>query len=176
MRTSEIDVGYDTHSMPRRPSSLYPCQRTPDASGTPQARRTCHGRRLGAGSRGRTPAGLPRHGLHTGAPLPGGRSGRTGRPLIQTAPLAVSNGQAHGAADHDSRTLRTRSESETIALRFGRRWGPHRIGYHPRLPQSTVSKVLNRYTMPLLGHVDLNTDQAVRKPNPRRDGRPITSP
>ena len=38
-----------------------------------------------------------------------------------------------------------------------------------RLPQSTVSKVLNRYTMPLLGHVDLTTGRAVRKPNPLRD-------
>jgi len=57
-----------------------------------------------------------------------------------------------------------RTERRIVALRFTKRWGPHRIGYHLRLPQSTVSKVLNRYRMPLLGHVDLNTGLPVRKP------------
>ena len=66
-----------------------------------------------------------------------------------------------------SRTDR-RTERRIIALRFTRRWGPHRIGYHLRLPQSTVSKVLNRYKMPLLGHIDLNTGLPVRKPKPVR--------
>jgi hypothetical protein len=33
-----------------------------------------------------------------------------------------------------------RTERRIIALRFTRRWGPHRIGYHLHLPQSTVSK------------------------------------
>jgi transposase InsO family protein len=75
-----------------------------------------------------------------------------------------------GLADHSSkpryspsRTAR-RTEHRIIALRFTRRWGPHRIGYHLHLPQSTVSKVLNRYRMPLLGHVDQNTGLPVRKP------------
>lgn len=58
----------------------------------------------------------------------------------------------------------TRTERRIIALRFTRQWGPHRIGYHLRLPQSTVSKVLGRYRMPLLGHIDRNTGLAVRKP------------
>jgi transposase InsO family protein len=62
-----------------------------------------------------------------------------------------------------SRTDR-RTERRIIALRFTKRWGPHRIGYHLGLPQSTVSKVLNRYNMPLLGHIDLNTGLPVRKP------------
>jgi len=31
-----------------------------------------------------------------------------------------------------------------------------------------VSKVLNRYNMPLLGHIDLNTGLPVRKPRPVR--------
>ena len=57
-----------------------------------------------------------------------------------------------------------RTERRIIALRFTKRWGPHRIGYHLGLPQSTVSKVLNRYNMPLLGHIDLNTGLPVRKP------------
>lgn len=75
-----------------------------------------------------------------------------------------------GLEDHSSRPhsspSRTdrRTERRIIALRFTRRWGPHRIGYHLHLPQSTVSKVLNRYNMPLLGHIDLNTGLPVRKP------------
>lgn len=79
-----------------------------------------------------------------------------------------------GLADHSSKPHRspsqtaTRTEHRIIALRFTRRWGPHRIGYHLHLPQSTVSKVLNRYRMPLLGHIDLNTGLPVRKPKPVR--------
>jgi len=50
-------------------------------------------------------------------------------------------------------------------LRFSKRWGPHQIDYHLHLhlPQSTVSKVLSRYRMPLLGHIDVNTGLSVRK-------------
>jgi hypothetical protein len=50
-----------------------------------------------------------------------------------------------------------RTERRIIGLRVTRRWGPHRIGYHLGLPQSTVSKVLARYRVPVLGHIDLNT-------------------
>jgi transposase InsO family protein len=85
--------------------------------------------------------------------------------------------RAHGAAGLIDRSSRPhsspnqcarRTERRIIALRFTRRWGPHRIGYHLRLPQSTVSKVLNRYRMPLLGHLDQNTGLPVRKPKPIR--------
>ncbi|HCF99808.1 MAG TPA: IS481 family transposase [Chloroflexi bacterium] len=85
--------------------------------------------------------------------------------------------RAHGDAglvDRSSRPHRSpgqtaqRTERRIIALRFTRRWGPHRIGYHLRLPQSTVSKVIARYNMPLLGHIDLNTGLRVRKPKPVR--------
>ena len=81
---------------------------------------------------------------------------------------------AAGLADHSSRPrsspnrLPQRTERRIIALRFTRRWGPHRIGYHLGLQQSTVSKVLKRYQMPLLGHLDLNTGLPVRKPKPVR--------
>ncbi|CAN5148578.1 IS481-like element ISMsm9 family transposase [soil metagenome] len=79
-----------------------------------------------------------------------------------------------GLVDRSSRPRRSpnrterRTERRIIALRFARRWGPHRIGYHLRLPQSTVSKVLARYRMPLLGHIDLNTGLPVRTPRPVR--------
>jgi transposase InsO family protein len=51
-----------------------------------------------------------------------------------------------------------------VALRFTRRWGPHRIGYHLGVPRSTVGRVLARYRMPLLAHVDQVTGLPVRKP------------
>ena len=77
-----------------------------------------------------------------------------------------------GLTDRSSRPKRSprqtarRTERRIIALRFTRRWGPHRIGYHLGLPQSTVSKVLSRYRMPLLGHLDMNTGLPVRQPRP----------
>jgi transposase InsO family protein len=89
--------------------------------------------------------------------------------------------RAHGAAGlidassrprHSPRRTPQRTERRIVALRFTRRWGAHRIGYHLRLPQSTVSKVLARYRMPLLGHIDLNTGLAVRKVKPLRYEHP----
>jgi transposase InsO family protein len=55
-----------------------------------------------------------------------------------------------------------------VALRFTRRWGPHRIAYHLHVPRSTVGRVLARYRMPLLVHVDQATGLPVRKPKPLR--------
>lgn len=69
---------------------------------------------------------------------------------------------------HSPNQTARRTERRIVALRVTRRWGPHRIGYHLRLPQSTVSKVLTRYRVPLLGHIDLNTGVRVRKTKPVR--------
>lgn len=89
----------------------------------------------------------------------------------------VSRYRAEGSAgleDRSSRPLRSpnqtppRMERRIVALRVSRRWGPHRIAYHLHLPQSTVSKVLARYRVPLLGHIDLNTGVRVRKPKAAR--------
>jgi transposase InsO family protein len=55
-----------------------------------------------------------------------------------------------------------------VALRFTRRWGPHRIGYHLHVPRSTVGRVLARYRMPLLSHLDQATGLPVRRPRPVR--------
>lgn len=49
-----------------------------------------------------------------------------------------------------------------------RRWGPHRTGYHFGIPRSTVGRVLARYRMPLLHHLDQATGLPVRKPKPVR--------
>lgn len=62
----------------------------------------------------------------------------------------------------------TRLERRIIALRFTRRWGPHRIGFHLGIPRSTVGRVLVRYRMPLLTHVDQVTGLPVRRPRPIR--------
>lgn len=59
--------------------------------------------------------------------------------------------------------LPRRTERRIIALRFTRRWGPHRIAYHLRLARSTVGRVLARYGMPLLKHLDRFTGLPVRK-------------
>ena len=59
-------------------------------------------------------------------------------------------------------------ERRIVNLRFTRRWGPHRIGYHLGVPRSTVGRVLARYRMPLLAHLDQGTGLPVRKPTPVR--------
>lgn len=59
-------------------------------------------------------------------------------------------------------------ERRIVNLRYTRRWGPHRIGYHLGIPRSTVGRVLVRYRMPLLAHIDQATGLAVRRPNPHR--------
>jgi transposase InsO family protein len=55
-----------------------------------------------------------------------------------------------------------------VALRFTRRWGPHRIGYHLGLPRATVGRVLTRYQMPLLACLDQATGLPVRRARPVR--------
>ena len=54
-------------------------------------------------------------------------------------------------------------ERRIIALRFTRRWGPHRIGYHMHLNRSTVERVLARYRMPKLAWLDQATGLPVRR-------------
>lgn len=77
-------------------------------------------------------------------------------------------------ADRRSRPHRSparlprRTERRIVGLRVCRRWGPHRIGFHLGLPRSTVGRVLGRYGLPLLAHVDRATGQRVRAPKPVR--------
>ena len=61
-----------------------------------------------------------------------------------------------------------RLERRIVALRFTRRWGPHRIGYHLGVPRSTVGRVLARFRMPRLVHLDQATGLPVRTPKPVR--------
>ena len=77
-------------------------------------------------------------------------------------------------ADVSSRPCRSpnrtcvRTERRIVALRFSRRWGPHRIAAHLHLARSTVGKVLTRYRMPRLACLDQGTGLPVRKPGPQR--------
>jgi transposase InsO family protein len=64
--------------------------------------------------------------------------------------------------------LAQHTERRVLALRFTRRWGPHRIAYHLGLHRSTVGRVLARYRMPLLTCVDQATGLPVRRPKPVR--------
>jgi transposase InsO family protein len=66
------------------------------------------------------------------------------------------------------RQLVQRRERRIIKVRFTRRWGPHRIAAHLRLPRSTVEAVLRRYRMPLLRDLDQASGLPVRRPKPRR--------
>ena len=60
------------------------------------------------------------------------------------------------------------TERRIIALRFNRRWGPHQIAWRLGIPRSTVGRVLSRYRMPLLRHLDQATGLPVRKLKPVR--------
>jgi len=64
--------------------------------------------------------------------------------------------------------LPRRTERRIVSLRFTRRWGPHRIAYHLGLHRSTVGRVLSRYRMPLLTHLDQATGLPVRRAKPTR--------
>jgi transposase InsO family protein len=61
-----------------------------------------------------------------------------------------------------------RTERRIVALRVSRQWGPHRIGYHLGLPRATVGRVLGRYRLPLLAHVEWATGVRVRAAKPVR--------
>lgn len=61
-----------------------------------------------------------------------------------------------------------RVERRIVALRFVRRWGLHRISYHLGLPRSTAGRVIARYRVPLLAHVDQAIGLRARKSVPVR--------
>ena len=79
-------------------------------------------------------------------------------------PLTDRSSRPHRSPSRLSR----RAERRIVALRVTRRWGPHRIGYHLDLPRSTVGRVLARYRLPLLAHIDRATGLRVRRPRPVR--------
>ncbi|MCS7476698.1 IS481 family transposase [Umezawaea endophytica] len=74
-----------------------------------------------------------------------------------------------GMTDHSSRPhpsphrTPTRTEHRIIKVRLQRRWGPARIGYLLGQHPSTVHRVLTRYRMARLAHVDRATGQPIRR-------------
>ena len=83
-------------------------------------------------------------------------------------PLTDRSSRPHRSPNQTSR----RVERRIVALRFTRRWGPHRIGYHLRIARSTVEQVLTRYRMPRLSHIDQATGLPVRRARPVRYEHP----
>ena len=78
---------------------------------------------------------------------------RAGLPLIDRSSRPTSS----------PNRLSRKTEHRIVALRFTRRWGPHRIAYHLRLHRSTVGRVLARYKMPKLINIDQATGLPVRR-------------
>ena len=78
------------------------------------------------------------------------------------------HGQA-GMADrssrphHSPRQTPTRRERRIIKVRVLRRWGPARIGYLLNIAPSTVHRVLARYGLARLAHLDRATALPVRR-------------
>ena len=76
---------------------------------------------------------------------------------------------AAGMQDRSSRPLSSprrtprRVERRIIKLRYLRRWGPARIGFHLGVHPSTVHKVLSRYKMARLDWLDRPTGRVVRR-------------
>ena len=108
-----------------------------------------------------------------------GWTARRAAERFQCSPATASKWAARFRAgesmtDRSSRPLRSprrlsrRLERRIVALRFTRRWGPHRIGYHLGVNRSTVERVLARYRLPKLAYLDQATGLPVRRPKPVR--------
>jgi len=108
-----------------------------------------------------------------------GWSARRAAERLQVSPATAAKWAARYRSgepmtDSSSRPRRSpmrcprRLERRIVKLRYLRRWGPHRISYHLGVPRSTVGRVLDRYRMPLLSHLDQASGLPVRKPKPIR--------
>ncbi|MEU5807504.1 leucine zipper domain-containing protein, partial [Streptomyces sp. NPDC047718] len=81
-----------------------------------------------------------------------------------------------GMADRSSRPLHsprrtpTRTERRIIKVRLARRWGPARIAYLLGLVPSTVHRVLARFGLARLAHLDRATGRPIRRYERERPG------
>ncbi len=64
---------------------------------------------------------------------------------------------------HSPRRTPTRTERRIIKVRVLRRWGPARIAYLLGLNSATVHRVLTRYKLARLAHLDRATGRVVRR-------------
>ncbi|ALO94218.1 transposase [Streptomyces hygroscopicus subsp. limoneus] len=81
-----------------------------------------------------------------------------------------------GMSDHSSRPRTsprrtpTRTERRIIKVRVLRRWGPARIAHLLHLVPSTVHRVLTRYRLARLAHLDRATGRVIRRYERDRPG------
>lgn len=81
-----------------------------------------------------------------------------------------------GMSDHSSRPhhsprrTATRTERRIVKVRVLRRWGPARIAHHLRLVPSTVHRVLTRFGLARLTHLDRATGRVIRRYERDRPG------
>ena len=68
----------------------------------------------------------------------------------------------------------TRIERRIIKVRILRRWGPARIAYLLGLNPSTVHRILTRYRLARLTHLDRATGRPVRRYEHPGTGRTVT--
>ena len=64
---------------------------------------------------------------------------------------------------HSRRRTPTRTERRVIKVRILRRWGPVRIAYLLELNPATVYRVLTRYRLGRLTHLDRATGRIIRR-------------
>ncbi|MFD3941164.1 IS481 family transposase, partial [Streptomyces sp. NPDC058611] len=64
---------------------------------------------------------------------------------------------------HSPRRTPTRTERRIIKVRIARRWGPARIAHLLRLVPSTVHRVLTRFKLARLTHMDRATGRVIRR-------------
>lgn len=109
----------------------------------------------------------------------GGGSYRRAAERFQCSPATAKkwadrfrNGEAltdRSSRPHTSpRRCPRRVERRIVNLRVTRRWGPHRIAYHLGIEPSLAWRVLRRFRMPRLAHLDQATGLPIRKPRPVR--------
>jgi transposase InsO family protein len=71
---------------------------------------------------------------------------------------------------HSPRRTPTRTERRIIKVRLLRRWGPARIAHFLHLAPSTVHRVLTRYRLARLSHLDRATGRVIRRYERDRPG------
>ncbi|UJW30519.1 IS481 family transposase [Saccharothrix sp. AJ9571] len=91
---------------------------------------------------------------------------------VSTAQRWASRYRAEGQAGmrdrssrphHSPRRTPARTERRVIKVRLARRWGPARIGYLLGLNPATVHRVLTRYGLARLAHLDRATGRPIRR-------------
>src|SRR4051812_30731643 len=76
---------------------------------------------------------------------------------------AAGMGDRSSRPHHSPARTPTRTERRIIEVRALRRWGPARIAYLLRLNPSTVHRVLARYKLARLTHLDRATGRGIRR-------------